>query len=159
MIVTPKRPVTRTLPTDQENQPAYTIHNVPNKIMAWRIKNEKMKTAVVAFKRPRDAQVMGHMIETHYEREKEWPDFTDPDFSLLAGNILTPPQDFKILNLREWSNFDSLKVFCAEHYLDLIVVNRVINGNRIQGNTYMFETPMEFHIDRLEQLYIWSGLL
>ena len=159
MIVAPRKPITKDPPTDQANQSTYTLHNVPNKVMAWRIKNEKMKTAVVAFKRPRDAQVMGHMIETHYEREKEWPDFTNPDFSLPAGNPLVPPVDFKILSIREWSNFDSLKVFCAEHFFDLILVNRIINGNRIQGYTYSFETPMEFHSDRLEQLYIWSGLL
>ncbi len=159
MIAAPRRPIIIDQQTDQAPQSVFTIHNFPNKVMAWRIKNENLKTAVVAFKRSKDVQMMGHMIEHHYEKQKEWPDFTDPEFSLTGGTELLIPEEFKYLTIREWRNMDSLKVFCVDHYLDLILVNRVAGGYKIQGHTYTLDAPMDYHIDRLEHLYIWSSLL
>jgi len=141
------RPPPTIIKTNQRNKPYFTLHKHVNSVMAWETPS---KMAVVAFKRRDDVHAMGSMIEYHHRVTHEWPDFREMTFT-------SGPKDIKgldILDVYEWSNVDELKVFCASHYFDLILVDTVSDSFKIKGEVYSLEIPEESHVPYLEKLYI-----
>jgi hypothetical protein len=96
------------------------------------------------------------MIETHFIRQREWPD-TRSEGSL----ILPSPQVgdvFQHIYVQKW-DFNDLKMTCTKNFLDMISVDAIINtknGYSFSGNVYKFEAPLEFYKERLAELYIIS---
>lgn len=134
------------LKTRQGNKPYFTLHKHTNSIMAWETKTTKM--AVVAFSRSRDIHNMGSMIECHYENTREWPDFRQMTFT--TGPNKNKPLD--ILNVSEWTDLEELKIFCVQHFFDLIIVDQVSNTFNIKGSVYTLNIPMMAHVPQLERL-------
>ena len=143
-----------TIKTKHGTRPVYTLHKSLNSIMAWDAKTPKM--AVVAFEREADVQLIGKMIENHYDRMREWPDFESLTF---AGGIPQANQDLTHLGVVRWSDFDVLRDFCARYYFDLIVIQTISNSYRIRGNVFSLSVPEEIHVPYLERMLLlgdWS---
>ena len=134
------------LKTRQDNKPYFTLHKQPNSIMAWPTTTTKM--AVVAFSRPSDILSIGSLIECHYKHTMNWPDFNTMTFT--TGPIKN--QALEILDIAEWSNFEELKVFCVEHFFDLIVVDKVSESFKIKGAIYTLDIPMTAYLPQLERV-------
>jgi hypothetical protein len=115
--------------------------------MAWNAKTEKM--ALVAFQRENDIQMIGHLVEKHYEREKEWPHFDTDELEFNSGIFKRPYPDLSILSIVQWEELDELRAFCAEKFFDLIVIESISNTFRIRGNMYRFDVPMQLYIPQL----------
>jgi len=144
------RPPTK-IQTREKNKKYYTLHRIPNHVMAWNAKTEKR--AVVAFNREQDILTTGKIIENHYNLRREWPSFED-DLIFDAGPIPKSVSDDELtmLSIVEWRKFDDLRVFCVEHYFDLIVVETMSKQFRLQGTIFRLDIPMEFFIPQLEKL-------
>lgn len=134
------------LKTNQRKKPYFTLHKHNNSIMAW--ETTTMKMSVVAFSRPLDVHKMGSIIECHYENTREWPDFRTMTFH--GGPSKNKP--LEILDIYEWSDLDELKVFCVQHFFDLIVVDKVSETFNIKGAAYGLNIPMEAHVPYLKKL-------
>ena len=135
--------------TNQENRKYYTLHKSVNSVMAWNAKTSKM--AVVAFSREKDVKLLGHMIENHYEKQREWPDFNE--MTLVSGEPINVDADFSILGVVQWNDIDTLRVFCVEHYFDLILVEQISNTFRIRGSVFQLSVPEKFFVPYLAKLY------
>ncbi|NBX49310.1 hypothetical protein EBT25_05060 [bacterium] len=134
--------------TNQENRKYYTLHKNVNSVMAWNANTSKM--AVVAFSRERDVKLLGHMIESHYEKQREWPDFSS--MTLVSSEPMNIEDDFSILGVVQWSDIDKLRVFCVEHYFDLILVEQISNTFRIRGSVFQLSIPEKFFVPYLTKL-------
>ena len=139
-------PPSISMKTRQDRQPFFTLHKGTNDIMAW--ETEKSKMAVVAFSRRVDIHTMGSMIEYHHEYMQEWPDFRKMTFT--SGPNKKP---LDILTVYEWKNIDELKVFCAQYYFDLILVDKINDSFSIAGSVYSLSIPIETYVPYLENLY------
>ena len=139
-------PPSISMKTRQDRQPFFTLHKTANDIMAW--ETEKSKMAVVAFSRRVDINNMGSMIEYHREYTHEWPDFREMTF--MSGPKNKP---LDILTVYEWKNIDELKVFCAQYYFDLILVDKINDSFSIAGSVYSLSIPIETYVPYLENLY------
>jgi hypothetical protein len=130
-------------------RPLYTLHKSFNSIMAWDAKTTKM--AVVAFEREKDAQLLGKMIETHYDRVRAWPDFT----TLTFESGPTPlNQELTHLGVVQWSDLDEIRTFCAMYYFDMILIKSISNTRRIKGSVLHLSVPEETHIPYLERMLL-----
>lgn len=135
--------------TKHGSRPMYTLHRSINSIMAWDAKTSKM--AVVAFERENDAQLMGKMIENHYERVREWPNFQSLTF---VSGLPQVNQDLQHLGVVQWSDVDTLMSFCASYYFDLIQIQTISNSHRIRGNILQLSVPEKTHIPYLERMLL-----
>jgi hypothetical protein len=103
-----------------------------------------------------DVHVMGHMIESHVNRLREWPEVDeDENMRIFVGNQLPLEDELKMLSVIEWS-MDELKLLCASSYLDLLHVENLRKtdaGYGISGNRYIFEGNQLFYTTILNQLY------
>ena len=77
-----------------------------------------------------------------------WPDFNTMTFTTGP----TKNQALEILDIAEWSNFEELKVFCVEHFFDLIVVDKVSESFKIKGAIYTLDIPMTAYLPQLERV-------
>lgn len=153
VVTRPPRPP-RVL-TARGNRRVYTLHSEPRNVFAWRITDERVKTATVVFRRPEDAHTMAYAIETHVNQTKEWPDLlvTENAFKVYSG----PTNAFSqgLVYVQSWQ-IETLKEFCAMAYLDMIVLSSMIKKRDtylLNGEICMLSAPSEFYIHRLEQLY------
>ena len=132
----------------------FTIHTQPNHAFTLKL-DEEARTSVVGFKDWDDALFIGKMIETHFVREKEWPDTKE------AGRLTLPtPTVDDILNhvyIQKW-DFDDLKITCTKNFLDLIGVEGIIRkksgGYTFDGNVYRFQAEWDFYRERLSELWL-----
>jgi hypothetical protein len=135
----------------------YTLHSNPNDVFAWRIDDQRVKTATVAFRRRGDAALMAYMIERHVKQEKSWPDVlvVDNAFSLFGGKV-NPMQENSLIEVRSW-NMDSLQVFCVDAYLDLIVLNELGEQQnskyKLSGDVIKLSVPDEYYALKIAELY------
>jgi len=104
--------------------------------------------AVIACYRERDARRLGALIESHYERMQEWPDFTDLTF---VANPLRD-QTLNLIAINNWTNLDSLRVFCAEHYFDLLTIRTLSDNFHINGDVLTLSIPDEMYAPYLEKM-------
>ena len=136
-------------PTRRGGKFYYTIHVHPNKAFTIRL-NESAPTAIVGFKNPADALMIGQMIESHYIKQKEWPDIT--------GQLLLPMahrEDLEFLFLQKW-DFEDLKMTCTKNYLSMVSVDYIgttKRGLNFEGKMMTFEAPTEFYVDCLKEMY------
>lgn len=142
------RPPPPTITTRQGKKPYFTLHKHTNAIMAWETASTE-KMAVVAFARASDIHIMGSMIENHHENTREWPDFRK--MTLSIGPFDKP---LSILDVCKWSDIEKLKVFCVEHYFDLIIVENMTESYNIRGSVYSLSIPLEAHVPYLEKMLI-----
>jgi hypothetical protein len=135
-----------TRPKQTLSRPLYTLHSSTNSVMAWPIKEAKM--SVMAFYNRNELYRFANLVESHYEQMKEWPDFSNLEF------IANPKRNSQLnyLDIHKWSDLDSLRVFCAEKYLDLVTVNRITNDFNISGDVLHISIPENFHVEYLEEL-------
>jgi hypothetical protein len=128
------------------NRPLYTLHNSPNSIMAWPVKNSKM--SVMAFYNKDELYTFANLVESHYEQMREWPDFSD--LRLIANPKRNPQLNH--LDIFRWQDLDSLRVFCAEKYFDLVTVNHLTDEYNISGDILQLSIPLHLHVQYLEEL-------
>lgn len=153
MSLTVPRPPSsvRRMKIDQKSQRVYTLHSHPNNVFAWRTGNEKMKTATVVFRRHQDAVLMANMIERHVLQNKEWPGVDMFDFQLHNG----PEQNIlQYISIRPWE-FEALKVYCVEAYLDMITMTRLVptsKGYNMTGELIGLDVPLKYYVKRLDTL-------
>lgn len=135
----------------------FTLHSGPNDVFAWRLDDQRVKTATVAFRRRGDATLMAYMIERHVRQEKRWPDVlvVDNAFSIFGGKI-NPMQENSLIEVRAW-NMDSLQVFCVDAYLDLIVLNELDesynNKYKLSGEVIKLTVPDDYYALKIAELY------
>jgi hypothetical protein len=134
----------------------YTLHSTPNNVFAWRLDDQRVKTATVAFRHKGDATLMAYMIERHVKQENRWPDVlvVDNAFSIFGGNI-NPVHENSLIEVRSW-NIDSLQVFCVDAYLDLIVLNKLeesYNKYKMSGDVIKLSIPDEYYALKIAELY------
>lgn len=131
----------------------YTIHTRPNDAFTLKLSSET-KTSVVGFKDWEDALFIGKMIETHFIKEKEWPDTKEEGPLTLPtsaiGDVL------RYVYIQQW-DFDELKLTCTKNFLDLIGVEGIgkkKNGNyTFDGSVYRFHAEWDFYRLRLKELW------
>lgn len=147
------RPVYPKIKTNFDKRPVYTIHSNPNSVFAWTTSHANMKTATVVFQRYMDALHMAHMIERHVRQTKEWPSTTMFDFNLYSGPDVT--NELELVDIRSW-DFESLKVYCVESYLDMVTLttlNETDEGFKITGELISLSVPCEYYVDQLNTKY------
>jgi hypothetical protein len=147
----PLKPVRKSR-TNQLPRVYFTIHSHPNDAFTLKI-SDKTRTSIVGFKDIDDAIYVGRMIETHFIRQKEWPDTRS-----VGTLVLPPPQTGDVLQhvyVQKWE-FDELKVQCTRNFLDLISVDALVNtkkGYSFSGNAYRFDAKWDYYRDRIGELY------
>jgi hypothetical protein len=142
--------------TSYGNRKLFTLHSGSNDVFAWRLEDQRVKTATVAFRRRGDATLMAYMIERHVKQENSWPDvlMVDNTFSLFGGKI-NPMEENSLIEVRSWS-MDSLQVFCVDAYLDLIVLNEFnesYNKYKLSGDVIKLSIPVELYALKIAELY------
>ena len=142
--------------TGYGNRPLYTLHSHSNDVFAWRLDNQELKMATVAFRRKHDATLMAYMIERHVKQENKWPDvlMVDNSFSIFGGRIDRSEVN-SLIEVRSW-NMDSLQVFCIDAYLDLIVLKDIREGNskyKLSGEILKLSIPEELYALKIAELY------
>ena len=142
--------------TGYGNRPLYTLHSHSNDVFAWRLDNQELKMATVAFRRKHDATLMAYMIERHVKQENKWPDvlMVDNSFSIFGGHI-DRSEINSLIEVRSW-NMDSLQVFCIDAYLDLIVLKDIREGNskyKLSGEILKLSIPEELYALKISELY------
>lgn len=134
----------------------YTLHSTLNNVFAWRLDDQRVKTATVAFRHKGDATLMAYMIERHVKQENRWPDVlvVDNAFSIFGGKIDLMHEN-SLIEVRSW-NMDSLQVFCVDAYLDLIVLNKLeesYNKYKMSGDVIKLSIPDEYYALKIAELY------
>jgi hypothetical protein len=143
------RPVSRKIKTNLDSRPVYTLHSNPNSVFAWTTSHPNMKTATVVFRRYMDAIHMAHMIERHVRQTKEWPSTTMFDFNLYSGPVVS--NELELIDIQAWE-FENLKVYCVESYLDMITLttlNETEQGFKITGELISLDVPCELYVEQL----------
>jgi hypothetical protein len=143
------------IPTTFGSRRLYTLHSTPNNVFAWRLADERLKTATVAFRRHEDAETVAHAIERHLINKKEWPDtlIVDNTFRIFSG----PPGNYvnQIVYVQSWQP-ENLKAFCGHAYLDLVMLETVERDHdkfNLRGELCRIEMPDEYYVHRLEEIY------
>lgn len=150
-------PRTPSVQTTYGGRRVFTLHADVNRIFAWHLSDERYKTATVAFRRRTDAILMAHVIEHHVIQNREWPDCSvvDQTFKLYSG-VVNVKEDTSFVHVQSWQ-LGSLKEFCAETYLDLVLLDRVTRKDddtfNLAGQLMTLEYPFEVYANRLENLY------
>lgn len=153
-LVITRPPPAVTLQTKQKPSRVFTLHSSPNNVFAWNSSNKNMKTATVVFRREYDALLMAHMIESHVRQRQEWPSNDMKDFKLDTGPM-NPSEDLHIITVRAW-DFELLKVFCVQAYLDMVTLTKLTpsdSGFRITGEMISLDVPTEVYAERLSLLW------
>jgi len=154
MLVAPPPILPKISTTDETSRKFYTLHHRVN--TAFCIPNRKQKMAILSFDKLNDVHVMGHMIESHVNRLREWPEVDeDENMKIFVGSQLPLEDELRMLSVIEWS-MDELKLLCASSYLDLLHVEKLHKtdtGYAIAGNRYIFEGNQLFYATILNQLY------
>jgi len=146
------RPPAKIHQTREKKKKYFTLHKIPNHIMAWNAKTEKR--AVVAFNREQDVLKTGKIIERHYENRREWPHFDEEELIFEPGSVSNDSLDeLGMLNVVSWDNLDELRVFCVEHYFDLLVIETVSAHFQVRGTVFHLDVPMELYVPHLEKLF------
>lgn len=151
-IAPPKRQV-RPAKTKQKPKRYYTLHSHPNDTFAIKL-GEDIRMSVVGFMDWDDAFFIGKMIETHFVRQKEWPDMTRP------GSLTLPAAHqadrLHYVYIHQW-DFEDLKVTCTKNFMDMISVENIlkkgVTGYTFSGNVFKFEAPDDFYRQRIAELY------
>lgn len=153
-IVSPPRRPTRTINTRRGGKFYWTIHTHPNNAFTVRMKDDS-PTSIVGFKNVDNALVIGKMIETYYMTQQEWPDTT--------GQLLLPPPhdgDLNFLFLQKW-DFADLQVECTKNFLSMVAIDNLQTTKRgfnFDGKLMSFEAPMEFYVERLDEIFRLDGM-
>lgn len=155
VVTKPPRPP-RASRTTFGSRSVYTLHSTPNNVFAWRLSDERLKTATVAFKRQEDAVLMASMIERHVMTRKEWPDvlIAENAFKIFSG---PPGEKFasQLVYIQSWQ-VDNLKAFCAHSYLDMVMldtIRKAEDGYNLRGEMVLLSMPLDFYVHRLEEIY------
>lgn len=138
------------------NRKLFTLHSGPNDVFAWRLDDQRVKTATVAFRRKGDATLMAYMIERHVKQENRWPDVlvADNAFSIFGGNV-NPMHENSLIEVRSWT-MDSLQVFCVDAYLDLVVLHEIEESRtkyKMSGEVIKLGIPEELYALKIAELY------
>lgn len=149
----PARPP-RISKTNQKPKAFFTIHTHPNHAFTLKLADEN-PTSIVGFNNWDDAFFIGKMIETHFVRQREWPDTKEAGTLTLpaasAGDVLHH------VYIQKW-DFDELKLVCTKNFLDLIGVEGIIKkkatGYTFDGRVYRFEADWDFYRTRLSELWM-----
>ena len=132
----------------------FTLHTQANDAFTLKLSPET-KTSIVGFQDWDDALFIGKMIETHFIREKEWPDTKEPGKLSLPSS--TVGEVLRHVYIQQW-DFDELKLTCTKNFLDLIGVEGLIqkknNGYTFDGSVYRFQADWDFYRTRLSELWI-----
>jgi len=148
-------PPTRPLPTRRGGKFYWTIHTHPNNVFTvW--PREDKPTAVVGFKKPEHALLIGHMIERHYVINKEWPDTSN---KLILPAPRNETEDLNFLFLQRW-DFNDLQEKCSKNFLNMVSVDDLEltkDGFNFDGKLLTFEAPVEFLVESLEEMYERPG--
>jgi len=153
IVAPPRGPVTRTIPTRRGGKFRWTIHTHPNNAFTVKMTDEAT-TAIVGFKNVDHALIVGKMIETHYIKQKEWPDTT--------GRLILPAPhdgDLDFLFLRKW-DFADLQVACTKNFLNLVSIDDLEStrtGFNFDGKLMSFEAPVEVYIESLTEMFERPG--
>jgi hypothetical protein len=138
--------------TNQRPKSYWTLHTHPNDAFTLKV-NEKVRTSIVGFRDIDDASFIGKMLETHFVRQKEWPD------TRSEGSLILPTSQVGLemhnIYIQKW-DFEDLKMTCTKNFLDLVSVDSLVNtknGYTFSGNMYRFEAPVEFYKDRLDEIF------
>lgn len=153
-VVITRPPPSLSLQTKQKSQRVFTLHSGENNVFAWTAPSKNMKTATVVFRREYDALLMAHMIESHVHQRQEWPSNDMKDFKLNTGPM-NAFDDLRIITVRSW-DFELLKVFCVQAYLDMVTLTKLTpsdDGFRITGEMISLDVPAEVYAERLSQLW------
>ena len=153
-VIAPPRKPTRLAKTIPKPSNFFTIHTRPNDAFTLKLSSDS-KTSVVGFKDWDDALLIGKMLETHFIREKEWPDTKD------EGTLFLPDSRIgDVLNhvyIQKWE-FDELKLTCTRNFLDLIgvegIIKKNLGGYTFDGNVYKFNADWDFYRTRLTELWV-----
>ena len=154
-VVITRPPPLVTLQTKQKPQRVFTLHSSPNNVFAWTAPSKNMKTATVVFRREYDALLMAHMIESHVRQRQEWPSNDMKDFKLDTGPMKSS-EELQLISVRSW-DFELLKVFCVQAYLDMVTLTKLTpsdDGFRITGEMISLDVPAEVYAERLSQLWV-----
>lgn len=153
-VATPPVKPKRFSKTNQKPKACFTIHTHPNHAFTLKLSDET-RTSIVGFSDWDDALFIGKMIETHFVREKEWPDtkeagtLTLPS-SRLDGDVL------QYIYIQKW-DFEELKVMCTKNFLDLLgvegIIKKKLGGYTFDGNVYRFEADWDFYRERLGEIW------
>lgn len=90
------------------------------------------------------------MIESHYIKQKEWPDTT--------GKLILPEPhegDLEFLFLRKW-DFADLQVECTKNFLCMVSVDDLEStktGFNFDGKLMSFAAPLELYIASLNEMF------
>jgi hypothetical protein len=132
----------------------WTIHSRPNDAFALRFSSEA-STAILGFRKRRDAILVGSMIEAHIAELKSWPrvDMFEDDlwFPAPVSDELTR------LTLRTWE-YNDLKILCTRNMLNLIAVEEIKTkgaglGYSFKGQAIRYEADIDFYQNRFEELF------
>ena len=145
----PRRPIASPR-ARRGNKHYWTIHTNENHVFTAKT-SEHVQTAVIGFKNPDDAIIIGKMLETYYMMEKEWPKMTG------AFHLPEAPEGMELYHLffRKWDTAD-LEVTCTKNFLNMIVIDDIgttKRGINFNGKMYSFEAPHDFYVNRLDELY------
>lgn len=138
--------------TNQKPKRYWTLHTRRNDAFTLKI-NEKSKTSIVGFKDLDDAIFIGKMIETHFVRQKEWPDTKSVGSFILQSS--QTGGDLHNIFIKKWE-FNDLKINCTKNFLDLVSVDSLLNtknGYTFSGNMYTFEGSIEFYKQRMDEIF------
>lgn len=126
----------------------FTLHSGGNNAFTLRL-NEDHHTAIVGFRKKTDAIFFARMIETHYNRKKEWPDSCIENLELQSPAL----EDLQLIHVHEWDEED-LKIICTRNILNMMSVDGLVkseNGYSIEGQAYKFDAPIDFYKERFEE--------
>jgi hypothetical protein len=152
LAVAPPRKPRLSARTNQKPKTYWTLHTQPNDAFTLKI-SDKVRTSIVGFKDIDDAIFIGKMIETHFVRQKEWPD------TRVEGSLVLPSSQvgdvLHHIYVQKWE-FNELKLTCTKNFLDMLSVESIINtknGYSFEGSAFKFEAPLDFYKDRLFELF------
>jgi len=137
--------------TIQQGKKYFTIQRTPNHVFTLKA-HEDARISIVGFKKWDDAFLISNMIETHYIEQNEWPTIE------LGQSMVFPtsrPGDvLHHLYIQEW-DFEELKLECTRNIIDFMTIERIINKKNaysFNGNQYTFSAPLEFYMNRFDEL-------
>jgi len=149
IILPPVRPV-RNFKTRQGGKFHWTINTHPNHVFTVRM-DEDATTSLVGFKNVDQAELIAKMIETHYIRQKEWPD--------TSGQLVLPAphdEELNFLFLRRW-DLAELQMTCTKNFLSMVTVEDLdTRGGRFSfdGKLMVFSAEPEFYATRLDEILL-----
>jgi len=141
--------------TNQKSCKYYTLHTGRNDAFTLRV-DEQSRTSIVGFTEWDNAMFVGQMLETYFIDQREWP----PTYEVGALILPSPQRPTDVLRhlyIQQWE-FDELQVTCTKNFLDMISIDDILkkkspSGYVFSGKTYVFEAPIEFYRERLDEIH------